>query len=275
MPIMRSSAAAVLLALVVCQPAWAAGADTIATARQAYNAGDYDAAIDSARGASADPRLGAEARVVLGRALLERYRRTGQETDLSEARGALLEAGSAHMTPSLRSEWLVGSAVALFFEGQFGASASVFTTLVNDARAVASVPGGRERLLDWWATACDRAAQGREPEERRGEYARLDERLRQELEKDPSLGTAAYWRVVAARGAGDLNRAWDAAIAAWVRAPLASDHGAELRADLERFVTQALIPERARRLGPDQEKHVAALRAEWDGFKERWSAGLR
>lgn len=273
MPVMRRYAAALLVTLVVCPSVWAAGADALAAARQAYNTGDYDAAVTAARSVLADPRLGVEARIVVGRALLERFRQSGDDADLTEARGALLEAGNAILTPALRSEWLVGSAAALYFEGQFGASASVFTTLLNDPRAMGTVAGGRERLLDWWATACDRSAQAREGDARRLEYERLDARLVQELERDPSLGTAAYWRVVAARGAGDLDASWSAAMAAWVRAPLSFDRGAQLRADLERFVTQALIPDRARKAGKDHEKQAEALREEWARFKQRWTAG--
>ncbi len=275
MPIMRRSAAALLLTLAVSHPAAAARADLLAAARQAYNAGEYELAIESARSAMEDEKSSSEARVVLGRALIERFRRTGRPEDLVEAREMLVTSGGLPPAGALRMEWLVGSAQALFFEGAFGAAATLFTSLLDDPRAAAAVPGGRERLLDWWATAVDRAAQSREGDARREAYTRLDERLQQELEKDASLGTAAYWRVVAARGAGDPDAAWDAALAAWVRAPLAHDRGAELCADLERIVTQALIPERARAAGRDHEKQAAALREEWEGFKKRWSIGHR
>jgi hypothetical protein len=271
MPTMRTYAAALFLALVVSQPALAAGADAIAAARQAYNTGDYNTAVDSAKAALTDPGSAVEAGIVLGRALLERFRQSGEGRDLADARDALLHAGAAPLTAALRSEWLVGSAEALYLEGQFGAAAAVFATLMDDPHAASALPGGRERLLDWWATACDRAAQARHADLQRDEYARLDARLQEELERDASLGTAAYWRVVAARGTGDLDGAWNAALAAWVRAPLAHDRGAQLRADLERFVTQALIPDRARLTGRDQEKQAGALRTEWEEFKRRWS----
>ena len=90
----------------------------------------------------------------------------------------------------------------------------------------------RERVLDWWASA-----------------------------------TAAYWRSAAARGQGDLQAAWDAAQAAWVRAGLASDRGAALRADLDRLVLRGLVPDRARELAEPPE----TLRLEWERFKERWT----
>ena len=76
---------------------------------------------------------------------------------------------------------------------------------------------------------------------------------------------------MAARGTGDLDRAWNAAIAAWVRSTLNPATIGQLRADLDRVVEQALIPERARsnpaREGFDQ---VEMLRAEWALVKENW-----
>ncbi|MGE5814985.1 MAG: hypothetical protein ACM36C_10900 [Acidobacteriota bacterium] len=267
---------ALLLALAVC-PAVAAQkkVDGVAVAREAYNKGSLDAAIDAARSALEDPRTSTEARIVLGRALIERFRRTAQPEDLDSARTALLEAGASPLSSALRVEWLIGSAQVLYFEEQFGAAATLLGSLLADPRSDQAVPGGRDRLLDWWATAEDRVAQTREATARRVEYSRLSRRLAEELERDPTLATAAYWQVVAARGEGDVDRAWELAQAAWVRAPLAPDRGAQLRADLDRIVTQALIPERARRsAGRDQEKQVSqstALRDAWESFKLRWT----
>jgi hypothetical protein len=249
--------------------------DGAAVARQAYNQGNLDAAVEAARAAFTDPRLSTEARIILGRALVERFRRTAHPDDLEASRVAFLEAAAAPMVAPLRVEWLIGSAEVLYFEEQFGAAATLLGSLLSDPRSDQSIPGGRDRLLDWWATAVDRVAQTREAAARRAEYSRLSERLAQEVEKDPTLATAAYWQVVAARGEGDVDRAWELAQAAWVRAPLAPDRGAQLRADLDRIVMQALIPERARRsAGRDQEKQVSqatALRDAWEAFKQRWT----
>lgn len=267
---------ALLLALAVC-PAVAAQkkVDGVAVAREAYNQGNLDAAIAAARSALEDSRTSTEARIVLGRALIERFRRTAQPDDIDTARAALLEAGATPLSSALRVEWLIGSAQVLYFEEQFGAAATLLGSLLADPRSDQAVPGGRDRLLDWWATAEDRVAQTREATARRVEYSRLSRRLAEELERDPTLATAAYWQVVAARGEGDVDRAWELAQAAWVRAPLAPDRGAQLRADLDRIVTQALIPERARRsAGRDQEKQVSqatALRDAWESFKLRWT----
>jgi hypothetical protein len=129
-----------------------------------------------------------------------------------------------------------------------------------------------ERVLDWWATALDRHAQLRGMEDRPPIYARIVERMRAELALDAGSTPASYWLAAAARGAGDLDRAWQAALAGWVRASLAQDRGAALRADLDRLVTQAIVPERAARLKTaDVRQAVAGMQNEWIAFKAGWS----
>lgn len=243
----------------------------LVAARDAYNRGDYTTAIAAAQKGVPDAKRRGEAQLILGRALVERFRQNADPADLAGAREALGAAAPSAVGP-LRIEWLVGVAETLFFDDQFGAAAAMFDTIRGDPQVDAAVPGGRERLLDWWATASDRAAQALDPRLRRDAYDRLARELGRELERDPALGSASYWYVVAARGAGDVDLAWDAALAAWVRAPLTRDRGAQLRADLDRIMTQAIIPERARRAARDPEKQAATLRDQWEDFKKRWSA---
>ena len=70
--------------------------------------------------------------------------------------------------------------------------------------------------------------------------------MEDELRQDPGSWVANYWLAVALRGTGDVEGAWHARIAAWVRSTLSPETTAELRADLDRLVMQALIPERSR-----------------------------
>ena len=84
---------------------------------------------------------------------------------------------------------------------------------------------------------------------------------------------ASYWLAVGARGTGDLDRAWDSAIAGWVRASLNPDSASSLRADLDRLVIQALATERARQRqipGRDVAETASALLGEWDLVKSQW-----
>ena len=70
--------------------------------------------------------------------------------------------------------------------------------------------------------------------------------MEDELATHPGSGAAAYWLAAAARAQGDLQAAWDAALAGWVRATLTVDRGAALRADLDRLVLRAIVPDRAK-----------------------------
>jgi hypothetical protein len=129
-----------------------------------------------------------------------------------------------------------------------------------------------ERALDWWATALDRDAQLQPPDARPAIYARVSEQMQQELKRDPASSAANYWIAAAARGAGDLDRAMAAASAAWVRGLMAHDRGAALRADIDRLVTQALIPDRAARLTlRDKRQAIDGMLAEWESFKDGWT----
>jgi hypothetical protein len=96
------------------------------------------------------------------------------------------------------------------------------------------------------------------------------ERMDVELRRDPGSAPANYWRAVAARGSGDLDTAWDAAVAAWVRAALAPD-STQLRSDIDRLVTEAIIPERARsRQGRETADAAESMRSQWSVIKEQW-----
>jgi hypothetical protein len=158
----------------------------------------------------------------------------------------------------------------MYLEDRFGPAAELFATILE--RGEFPSPAARDRTLDWWATALDRAAHARPAAEQRVMYARIIDRMERELARDPGSTPASYWLAAAARGAGDLERAWDAAIAGWVRASLARDRGAALRADLDRLVLQAIVPERARRAaaGRDAAPTIAAMQAEWELVKQRW-----
>jgi hypothetical protein len=56
-------------------------------------------------------------------------------------------------------------------------------------------------------------------------------------------------------------------MAGWVRAPLADDQGAALRSELDRLVSQQIVPQRARAMAQPPD----AVQQEWDDFKERWN----
>lgn len=260
--------AAVALAAGIA-PTLDAQRDSVAAARELYNAGDYDGAIEAATLARRQPDQANAAALVLARARLERFREEQHEVDLGEGRLALQAVDPDVLSDRDRREYLVGLAELQYFDGRFGAAAELFNSVLGPVSDEVS-DSARERLLDWWATALDRRA--REDSARQSAYDRILARMEDELRVRPESAVAAYWIPVAARGAGDLVRAWDAAIAGWMRAPLAHDRADQLRRDLDRFVRDLLIPELSRPTGGRPPRDVNALLEEWTAVTGGWQA---
>ena len=266
----------VLLMLVGAPAVPPAEAQPLARARDAYNEERYDAAIEEARAALATASQADAARLIIARAHLERYRQSAEPADLSQARDALRAVDASKLPERDHPELLVGLGEWLFFAERFGASAELFANALARADSPGLSRASRARMLDWWASAMDRQAQGAS-EGREGLYRAMLDRLEEELRRDPGSPAANYWEIVAARGLGNLDRAWQAAMAGWVRAGLAHDRGASLRADIDRFVLTAIIPERARQAaqGTQNERQAAAdgMVTEWERFKADWDGG--
>lgn len=267
--LLRRAAALLALVTVLAVPASAAEPPALARARMLYNAGDYEGAIDSASVARRQPQWADAASLVMARALLERYRQKNEPSDLSDARAALGAIHIEALNARDQVDLLIGLGQSLYLGEIFGAAAELFETALD--RGALMSDHDRVTLLDWWATTLDREAQTRTPDRRGPVYDRIVERMTDELRRDPGNSAANYWLAVAARGTGDLDRAWDAAIAAWVRASLSPATADALRMDIDRLVTQALVPERARaRPAREQQDALVSLRAEWDLVKQQW-----
>jgi hypothetical protein len=259
----RRIACAVLAGALWAVPA-AAADDPLVRARQLYNARDFEAAIAAAEQARLTASRADAADLVAARAYLERFRESAAPEDLTNARDRLRRLDPERFVSQERTEYLIGLGETLYFDGAFGAAATVFESVLQGVDLLASP--SRERVLDWWATALDRDVRPRPDLDRQLLYQRMRTRLEDEIAQHPASGAAAYWLAAASRAQGDLQAAWDAAQAGWVRAPLAADHGAALRADLDRLVLRVIAPERAKVLAQPPEN----LRAEWERFKTRW-----
>jgi hypothetical protein len=249
--------------LAVAPAAAADKADALTRARMLYNQRQFEAAVSAAEEARLLPGRADSADLIAARAYLERFRDSAASDDLANARERLRRLNPHHLPSRERVELIVGFGETLFFEGSYGAAADIFDSVLAQPELGADA---RERALDWWATAIDRDARPRSDLERQPLYAQIREHMEHELSDHPSSAVAAYWLTVAARGQGDLQAAWDAALAAWVRSPLAPDDGEALRADIDRLVVHALVPERAKATAQQPE----VLRQEWERFKERW-----
>ena len=258
--------------LVLCCAAPAAAADDpLARARALYNQRQFDAALAAAEQARLVPTRVDGADLVAARCYLERFRASADSEDLTNARDRLRRLDPRKLPARERVEYIVGLGEALFFDAAFGAAASVFDSVLLSSDSLAPSGNGeldaRERVLDWWATAVDREARPRSDIERQSSYQRMRVRMDEELASRPASTTAAYWLAAAAQAQGDLQAAWSAAQAGWVRAPLARDRGAALRADLDRLMLRAIVPDRARVLGQPAD----TLRVQWEQFKELWN----
>jgi hypothetical protein len=265
---LRRQGFAFLLLALAAVPAVAA--DSLSDAHRFYNAGQYEAAERAAREAIRSLATANRGRLVLGRVQLETYRQSANPEDLAAARDSLRQVDARALEPRDRIELTIGLGEALYFEDRFGAAAEVFESVLGSSSTLG--PASHERVLDWWATALDRLAQTRPPADRGPVYDRICERMAAELASDPGSTPASYWMVAGARGRGDLEAAFNAATAAWVRAPLARDRGAALRADVERLMVQAVLPERAARVvSKDRKQTLAGMINEWDAFKSNWT----
>src|SRR5580765_4703814 len=242
----EGSMGAIVFAWLIVSPASArAEDDPLARARQLYNQRQFQEAVSAAEQARQLPAHADLADLVAARAYLERFRESAAADDLANARDRLSRLDPAKFPPRERAEYIVGLGEALFFDDSYGAAAAVF---------------------DWWATSVDREAKPRPDIDRHEIYQRIRTRMRDEIATRPANGTAVYWLAASAQAQGDQQAAWDAAQAGWVRAPLTGDRGAALRADLDRLVVMAIVPDRARVLG----QPVDGLRAQWEQFKDRW-----
>jgi hypothetical protein len=237
-------------------------------ARQALNGGQFDQAITAALDAKKVPSLAAAAGVVLGRAYLGRFDQHANGDDLVSAHVALNAVNAATLSGVNRRDLTIGLGLTVFFEGRPGAAAELLeVALATPAESLAADPDAHEKLFDWWATAVDRAAQLVPDASRHAYYERLVKRSEAELAREPLSSAAGYWLAVGARGTASLDRAWNAAIAAWIRAK--TNPGA--RTDIDQLVVAAIIPERARALDARASAAlVAAMRAEWEQIKNSW-----
>jgi len=269
---MRAWVLGVLMLALAAPAAKAAGPrEMLAKARQLYNAGRYDEAIEAARSATVAPELVDRARIVLARASLERFRRSMDPADLSTAREALAQIKTTDFAPDDRLDLIIATGESLYFDDKPGAAAEQFELALG--RIDSKRGGSRDLMLDWWASALDRQAQVVSAPEARAIEMRIVARMEEELQRDEESSVASYWLVAATRAAGDVERAWSAAIAAWVRAAQAGPKGAALQADLNRLVVQVVIPERARQLAAtNTDAAINSMRQEWESLKQAWNA---
>ncbi len=264
---------ALALALLLW-PAPAIAQSDLEKARALYNAAQFEASIAAAEVARNKPATASSATLIAARARLERFRQKNDPKDLAAARADLVSINATMLAPQEVIEWQIGLGTALFLDNQPGPAAEMFTTVLPSARG--RLPAAEfDKLLEWWASTLSRVAESHIGAARKDAYGAMLTAVRAELERNPFSRPTAYWVVVAARGAGDFEAAWNSAFTSWIRAG-GQAQGKQLRSDLDRFVTQTLIPERAQaRTGQRldaraTQAEIAALSEEWRTLAQHW-----
>ncbi|HXT70930.1 MAG TPA: hypothetical protein VN700_14310 [Vicinamibacterales bacterium] len=266
--------AAALSLVLFSAVAEAQAVDPLMQARRAYNDKQFDAAIASAEQARKLPAQANPAAVVLGRAYLERFQSNRNPADLAAARTAFSGVKSEELTPSDRTDFLVGLGVSLYVDDCTGVCLSAAAEFFDLALIAGGSPdaAARETVFEWWATSLDHQAQF-EPDDGRVQiYRRILDRAEAERMRDINSASATYWIAAASRGVGDFSRAWGAAVAGWVRARYFGPRGEALRNDLHQFVYDVLLPERAKQLAPDTDPRpqLELLRKQWTDLTEKY-----
>jgi tetratricopeptide (TPR) repeat protein len=260
---------AVTLAILMETAGLLATREDLARARQLFNDRKFDDAIIAATAARKTPDTADAAAIVLARAHLERYRQVPDPADLGAARTALGAVGVDRLTTPDRAEFLIALGGSLFLEDDFGAAAEIFESAIEIAPAAGE--SARESVLDWYGSAMERWAAPYVTSRRAVMLTRLVARMETEQAKNPGSRAASYWLAAGLRAQGELDRAWQAAIAAWVRAPIAGNSALALRADVDRLVLEGIIPDRGKEAPDgDREGRETALRAEWELVKQKW-----
>ena len=193
------------------------------------------------------------------------------------ARKDLVSLNPRNLAPQEIIEWQIGLGTVLFLENQPGPAAEMFSTILPTARARLS-PAELDKLVEWWASTVASVAESQTGPTRKEAYIAMLRSVRDEIERNPLSWPASYWLVVAARGAGDLDGAWNAAVTGWIRAAASRQDGQHHREDLDRFVTQTLIPERAQARTGERldsmvtQAEIAALTEQWRALAAHWQA---
>jgi hypothetical protein len=270
----RKRGAALFVAAVLLTPVSAAAQSELTRARLLYNQGKFDESMAAAEFARSRPKTASSAGLVIARARLERFRKSGNQQDLAESRKELIALDPRVLSAPEAVEWNIGLGEALVFEHQLGPASKIFGETIPLARTRLT-PAEMDKLIEWWASASSGLAETLSGTSRTEKYSDVLSMLKTVTDEKMPSRAAVYWSVVASRGMNDFDSSWNAAVAGWIRAR-SMDGGDQLRKDLDAFVTGTLIPERAQaRTGQPLDvrattAEVFAITEEWRGLTERW-----
>ena len=100
---------------------------------------------------------------------------------------------------------------------------------------------------------------------------RLVRLMEREQAKNPGSRAASSWLAAGLRAQGELERAWQASIAAWVRAPIAGTRPSGCAPTSTGSCAKASFPTVARKPPKtNASPRETSLRAEWELVKQKW-----
>ena len=262
---MGRAAMAVFFMLIAPSAIFAADkVDPLTEARQLYNQRQFAAALSAAERARLTPALADRADLIAARAYLERFRESAASDDLTNARERLRRIDPRRFDAIERTEFIVGLGQALYFDESHGAAADVFETVLDNGNALPA-----DSRTGYWTggrfpsivrRGCARARAGKRLSTDPRPHARRADDAARELDGGVLAGVGRPL-------AGRSSAAWDAVEAGGCARSLATDRGEALRADLDRLMVVAIIPERARMLAQPAD----TLKLDWEKFKLRWN----
>src|SRR5215217_3477362 len=131
-PVLRGSIRIVVFSwLITAATAVAAADDPLTRARLLYNERQFAAAVSAAEEARLMPARADSADLIAARAYLERFRDSAASDDLTNARERLRRIAPGRFDPRERVEYIVGLGETLFFDGAYGAAATVFDSVLK------------------------------------------------------------------------------------------------------------------------------------------------
>ena len=188
--------------------------------------GTIDQALDALRGRSRTPAQPLLSHLIIGRVRLERYRSPRHRCSGARRRRGRFSRRRSARAQSTRAAGAAGRAGRCCCSSMIASAPAPSCWSRCSTRTASLAPDAHDRAVEWWAIALDAQAQAQPPDRSPAAYQRSVDADGAGAAARPGLGAAGYWLAAASRDAGDLERAWAAALAAWVRASLAPDGAA-------------------------------------------------
>jgi hypothetical protein len=255
-----------VLLLFVLQGCFRAS-EQILHAKYLYNAGYYQQAIDEARKVKADEPTAPQVDLLLSRSYTQLYRITKEAKHLDLARAHMLAAlkGYPFEHPWENHELVTGLAEIHYWDDERGPAAELFHSVILEGNKKIA-PQSYANAVDWWASTLTGLIANMNPTDpikvstEKEIKSTIEKAYRQSYGGEPVL---AYWMALVHVREGNVGKAWDVAVAGYVRAlPQSHPDTEDISDKLANYIEQVIIPK-----SPDRDNKLKR----WNAIKERWT----